>query len=183
MSLEEMFELLRKKDAEAELGGGEKRIAKQHEAGKLTARERINLFLDEGSFVEMDKFVTHRCIDFGMEKQKIPGDGVITGYGKVNGRKVFVFAQDFTVFGGSLSGAYAEKVVKIMDAAMKYGCPVIGFNDSGGARIQEGVVSLGGYADIFLRNTLASGVVPQISLIMGPCAGGGPCTVRLSPIS
>jgi propionyl-CoA carboxylase beta chain len=172
MSLEEMFELLKKKNAEAELGGGEKRIAKQHEAGKLTARERVNLFLDEGSFVEMDKFVTHRCSDFGMEKQKIPGDGVITGYGNVNGRKVFVFAQDFTVFGGSLSGAYAEKVVKIMDLAMKYGCPVIGFNDSGGARIQEGVVSLAGYADIFLRNTLASGVVPQISLIMGPCAGG-----------
>jgi len=172
MSLEKKFELLKEKDAQAELGGGETRIAKQHEAGKLTARERVNLFLDEGSFVEMDKFVTHRCIDFGMEEQKIPGDGVITGYGKVNGRKVFVFAQDFTVFGGSLSGAYAEKVVKIMDLAMKYGCPVIGFNDSGGARIQEGVVSLGGYADIFLRNTLASGVVPQISLIMGPCAGG-----------
>ncbi len=172
MTLEEMFELLKKKNVEAELGGGEIRIAKQHEAGKLTARERLNLFLDEGSFVEMDKFVTHRCIDFGMEKQKIPGDGVITGYGMVNGRKVFVFAQDFTVFGGSLSGAYAEKVVKIMDLAMKYGCPVVGFNDSGGARIQEGVVSLGGYADIFLRNTLASGVVPQISLIMGPCAGG-----------
>jgi len=172
MSLEEKFELLNRKNAEAELGGGEARIAKQHEAGKLTARERISLFLDEGSFMEMDKFVTHRCIDFGMEKQKIPGDGVITGFGKVNGRKVFVFAQDFTVFGGSLSGAYAEKVVKIMDLAMKYGCPVIGFNDSGGARIQEGVVSLGGYADIFLRNTLASGVIPQISLIMGPCAGG-----------
>jgi len=172
MSLEEMFKLLEKKNEEAELSGGENRIAKQHEAGKLTARERINLFLDEGSFVEMDKFVTHRCIDFGMEKQKIPGDGVITGYGKVNGRRVFVFAQDFTVFGGSLSGAYAEKVVKIMDLAMKYGCPVVGINDSGGARIQEGVVSLGGYADIFLRNTLASGVVPQISLIMGPCAGG-----------
>jgi len=172
MSLKEKFELLDRKNAEAELGGGEARIAKQHEAGKMTARERVNLFLDEGSFLEMDKFVTHRCIDFGMEKQKIPGDGVITGFGKVNGRKVFVFAQDFTVFGGSLSGAYAEKVVKIMDLAMKYGCPVIGFNDSGGARIQEGVVSLGGYADIFLRNTLASGVVPQISLIMGPCAGG-----------
>ena len=172
MSLEDMFELLKIKNAEAELGGGEQRIAKQHESGKLTARERISLFLDEGSFVEMDKFVTHRCSDFGMEKLKIPGDGVITGYGKVNDRKVFVFAQDFTVFGGSLSGAYAEKVVKIMDLAMKYGCPVIGINDSGGARIQEGVVSLGGYADIFLRNTLASGVVPQISLIMGPCAGG-----------
>ena len=172
MSIEEKFALLEKKNQEAELGGGEARIAKQHEAGKLTARERVNLFLDEGSFVELDKFVTHRCTDFGMENQKIPGDGIITGYGLVNGRKVFVFAQDFTVFGGSLSGAYAEKVVKIMDMAMKYGCPVVGFNDSGGARIQEGVVSLGGYADIFLRNTLASGVVPQISLIMGPCAGG-----------
>ncbi|MDF1536203.1 MAG: acyl-CoA carboxylase subunit beta [bacterium] len=172
MSLEKKFALLEKKNQEAEMGGGEERIAKQHEAGKLTARERVNMFLDEGSFVELDKFVTHRCTDFGMEKQKIPGDGVITGYGNVNGRKVFIFAQDFTVFGGSLSGAYAEKVVKIMDMAMKYGCPVVGINDSGGARIQEGVVSLGGYADIFLRNTLASGVVPQISLIMGPCAGG-----------
>jgi len=172
MSLEEKFEELQRRNEEAELGGGEARIAKQHKAGKMTARERINTFLDEGSFVEMDKFVTHRCSDFGMEKQKIPGDGVITGYGMVNGRKVFVFAQDFTVFGGTLSGAYSEKVVKIMDMAMKYGCPVIGVNDSGGARIQEGVVSLGGYADIFLRNTLASGVVPQISLIMGPCAGG-----------
>jgi propionyl-CoA carboxylase beta chain len=145
---------------------------KHHEAGKLTARERINLFLDEGSFVEMDKFVTHRCLDFDMDKQKIPGDGVITGYGTVDGRRLYVFAQDFTVFGGSLSGAYAEKVVKVMDLAMKHGVPIIGFNDSGGARIQEGVVSLAGYADIFLRNTLASGVVPQISLIMGPCAGG-----------
>jgi propionyl-CoA carboxylase beta chain len=172
MSLEEKFQELEKRNQEAELGGGEKRIAKQHEAGKLTARERINLFLDEGSFVEMDKFVTHRCIDFDMDKQKIPGDGVITGYGTVNGRRVYVFAQDFTVFGGSLSGAYAEKVVKIMDLAMKHGLPIVGFNDSGGARIQEGVVSLGGYADIFLRNTLASGVVPQISFIMGPCAGG-----------
>lgn len=172
MSLEEMFKLLEKKNAEAELGGGESRIAKQHEAGKLTARERIDLFLDEGSFVEMDRFVTHRCVDFGMDKQKIPGDGVVTGYGKVNGRKVYISAQDFTVFGGSLSGAYAEKVVKIMDLAMKHGCPLIAFNDSGGARIQEGVVSLGGYADIFLRNTMASGVVPQVSIIMGPCAGG-----------
>jgi propionyl-CoA carboxylase beta chain len=172
MSLKDMFERLEKLNAQAELGGGEKRIAKQHEAGKFTARERINLLLDEGSFIEMDKFVTHRCTDFGMEKQKIPGDGVVTGYGTINGRKIYIFAQDFTIFGGSLSGAYAEKVVKIMDLAMKHGVPLIGLNDSGGARIQEGVVSLGGYADIFLRNTLASGVIPQISVIMGPCAGG-----------
>ncbi len=164
--------LLEKLDAEAERGGGEDRIAKQHESGKLTARERIDLFLDPGSFVEMDRFKTHRCADFGMERQKIPGDGVVTGYGHVEGRQVFLFAQDFTVFGGSLSGAYAEKICKIMDRAMAVGCPVIGLNDSGGARIQEGVVSLAGYADIFLRNTLASGVVPQISVIMGPCAGG-----------
>ena len=172
MSLKDMFERLEKLNAQAELGGGEKRIARQHEAGKLTARERINLLLDEGSFIEMDKFVTHRCTDFGMDKQKIPGDGVVTGYGTINGRKIYIFAQDFTIFGGSLSGAYAEKVVKIMDLAMKHGVPLIGLNDSGGARIQEGVVSLGGYADIFLRNTLASGVIPQISVIMGPCAGG-----------
>jgi propionyl-CoA carboxylase beta chain len=158
--------------AEAERGGGDDRIAKQHEAGKLTARERIALFLDPGTFVEVDKFKTHRCADFGMEKQKIPGDGVVTGYGLVEGRQVFVFAQDFTVFGGSLSSAYAEKICKIMDRAMEVGCPVIGLNDSGGARIQEGVVSLAGYADIFLRNTLASGVIPQISVVMGPCAGG-----------
>ena len=156
----------------AEQGGGKDRIAKQHEAGKLTARERIDLFLDPGSFQELDKFVTHRATDFGMEKQKILGDGVVTGYGLVEGRQVFVFAQDFTVFGGSLSGAYAEKICKIMDLAMEVGCPVVGLNDSGGARIQEGVVSLAGYADIFLRNTLASGVVPQISVILGPCAGG-----------
>jgi propionyl-CoA carboxylase beta chain len=159
-------------DAEAERGGGEERIAKQHEAGKLTARERIELFLDPGSFVETDKFKTHRCSDFGMERSKIPGDGVVTGYGLVEGRQVFVFAQDFTVFGGSLSGAYSEKICKIMDRALEVGCPVVGLNDSGGARIQEGVVSLAGYADIFLRNTLASGVVPQISVILGPCAGG-----------
>ena len=163
--------LLEKLTAEAERGGGEDRIAKQHETGKLTARERVELFLDPGSFVELDKFKTHRCADFGMEKQKILGDGVVTGYGLVEGRQVFVFAQDFTVFGGSLSGAYAEKICKIMDRAMEVGCPVIGLNDSGGARIQEGVVSLAGYADIFLHNTLASGVVPQISVIMGPCAG------------
>jgi propionyl-CoA carboxylase beta chain len=156
----------------AELGGGQERIDKQHAAGKLTARERLALLLDPGSFVEMDKFVTHRSADFGMEKQKIPGDGVVTGYGHIDGRLVYVFAQDFTVFGGSLSGAYAQKICKIMDLAMKVGAPVIGLNDSGGARIQEGVESLAGYADIFTRNVLASGVVPQISAIMGPCAGG-----------
>ncbi len=159
-------------NAKALLGGGADRIKKQHESGKLTARERIDLLLDAGSFTEMDRFVTHRCTEFGMEQQKFPGDGVITGHGLVDGRKVFVFAQDYTVFGGSLSGAYAAKICKLMDLAMKVGAPVIGLNDSGGARIQEGVESLAGYADIFLRNTLASGVVPQISAIMGPCAGG-----------
>jgi propionyl-CoA carboxylase beta chain len=159
-------------DAKALLGGGEARIAQQHKRGKLTARERIDLLLDPGSFVEIGRFVTHRCTDFGMEEQKVLGDGVVTGHGLVDGRKVFVFAQDFTVFGGSLSGAYAQKICKIMDMAMKVGAPVIGLNDSGGARIQEGVESLAGYADIFLRNTLASGVVPQLSAIMGPCAGG-----------
>src|SRR5512142_3149483 len=159
-------------DAEAEKGGGEDRIARQHQSGKLTARERIDVFLDPGSFVELDRFKTHRCSDFGMEEQKILGDGVVTGYGLVEGRQVFVFAQDFTVFGGSLSGAFSEKICKVMDLAMEVGCPVVGLNDSGGARIQEGVVALAGYADIFLRNTLASGVVPQISLILGPCAGG-----------
>jgi propionyl-CoA carboxylase beta chain len=159
-------------NARALLGGGADRIKKQHESGKLSARERVDLLLDAGSFVEMDRFVTHRCTEFGMEQQKFLGDGVITGYGLVDGRKVFVFAQDFTVFGGSLSGAYAAKICKVMDLAMKVGAPVIGLNDSGGARIQEGVESLAGYADIFLRNTLASGVVPQISAIMGPCAGG-----------
>ena len=164
--------LLDRLNDEAERGGGEERIAKQHEAGKLTARERIELLLDPGSFVEMDRFKTHRCADFGMQQHKILGDGVVTGYGLVEGRQVFVFAQDFTVFGGSLSGAYSEKVCKVMDRAMEVGCPVIGLNDSGGARIQEGVVSLAGYADIFLRNTLASGLVPQVSVIMGPCAGG-----------
>ncbi len=159
-------------DAEAELGGGEERIARQHAAGKLTARERLRRLLDEGSFVELDRFVRHRTSDFGMDKQRPLGDGVVTGYGAIDGRPVFVFAQDFTVFGGSLSGAHAEKICKVMDLAMKVGAPIIGLNDSGGARIQEGVVSLAGYADIFLRNTLASGVVPQISAIMGPCAGG-----------
>jgi propionyl-CoA carboxylase beta chain len=159
-------------NSRALLGGGEERIKKQHEGGKLTARERIDLLIDPGSFVELDRFVTHRCTDFGMQEQKVLGDGVVTGYGMVDGRKVLVFAQDFTVFGGSLSGAYAQKICKVMDLAMKVGAPVIGLNDSGGARIQEGVESLAGYADIFLRNTLASGVVPQISAIMGPCAGG-----------
>ncbi len=153
-------------------GGGAARIQKQHEGGKLTARERIDLLLDPGSFVEIGRFVQHRCTDFGMENQRFLGDGVITGYGTVDGRKTFVFAQDFTVFGGSLSGAYAQKICKVMDMAMKVGAPVIGLNDSGGARIQEGVESLAGYADIFLKNTLASGVIPQISAIMGPCAGG-----------
>jgi propionyl-CoA carboxylase beta chain len=153
-------------------GGGAERIKKQHEGGKLTARERIDLLLDPGSFVEFDRFVTHRCTDFGMQEQKVLGDGVVTGHGLVDGRKVFVFAQDFTVFGGSLSYAYAQKICKVMDLAMKVGAPVIGLNDSGGARIQEGVESLAGYAEIFLRNTLASGVVPQISAVMGPCAGG-----------
>ena len=154
------------------LGGGKERIKRQHDAGKLTARERIDLLMDPGSFIELDRFVMHRCTDFGMEKDRIPGDGVVTGYGTVDGRKVFVFAQDFTVFGGSLGAAFANKICKVMDLAMKVGAPVIGLNDSGGARIQEGVESLAGYADIFVRNTLASGVIPQISAIMGPCAGG-----------
>ncbi|MFO0445091.1 MAG: acyl-CoA carboxylase subunit beta [Betaproteobacteria bacterium] len=156
----------------ARLGGGDKRIAAQHAKGKLTARERIELLLDEGSFEEWDMFVEHRCTDFGMADNKIPGDGVVTGYGMINGRLVFVFSQDFTVFGGALSESHAEKICKVMDQAMKVGAPVIGLNDSGGARIQEGVASLGGYAEVFQRNVLASGVVPQISLIMGPCAGG-----------
>ena len=158
--------------AVARAGGGEKRVAAQHGKGKLTARERIELLLDEGSFEEFDMFVAHRCVDFGMEGTKIPGDGVVTGSGTINGRLVFVFSQDFTVFGGSLSEAHAQKICKVMDSAMKVGAPVIGLNDSGGARIQEGVASLGGYAEVFQRNVMASGVVPQISLIMGPCAGG-----------
>jgi len=159
-------------DEQAELGGGEERIEKQHAEGKLTARERIELLLDPGSFIELDKFKVHRCDDFGMEKKKILGDGVVTGYGTVEGRQVFLFAQDFTVFGGSLSGAYAEKICKVMDLAVSTGCPVVGLNDSGGARIQEGVVSLAGYAEIFYRNVSSSGVVPQLSAILGPCAGG-----------
>lgn len=166
------FEQLEKLRAESLLGGGEDRIEKQHKAGKLSARERIHFLLDEGSFEEIGAFVTHRSREFGMEAQQYLGDGVVTGYGTINGRLVYVFSQDFTVFGGSLSETHAEKIVKIMDMAMKNGAPVIGLNDSGGARIQEGVVSLGGYADIFYRNTRASGVVPQISAIMGPCAGG-----------
>src|SRR4029453_101826 len=157
---------------QAKLGGGEKRIKAQHDKGQYLARERIYMLLDPGSFEEIDAFVEHRSADFGMEKQRFLGDGVITGSGRIDGRLVFVFSQDFTVFGGSLSEAHAEKICKIMDMAMNVGAPVIGLNDSGGARIQEGVVSLGGYADIFLRNTLASGVIPQISAIMGPCAGG-----------
>jgi propionyl-CoA carboxylase beta subunit len=156
----------------AELGGGEDRLKRQHAAGKLTARERVDFLFDPGSFQEIDKLVTHRCRDFGMAEQLVPGDGVVAGGGRVDGRPVYAFAQDFTVFGGSLSETNAAKIVKIMDLAMKMGAPIVGLNDSGGARIQEGVVSLGGYADIFLRNTLASGVVPQISAIMGPCAGG-----------
>ena len=172
MKLEQMLAELKRRDALAEAGGGEERRTREHKLGKMTARERIEFLLDEGTFEETDKLVTHRCTDFGMEQQKIYGDGFVTGYGRVEGRLVFVFAQDFTVFGGSLSEANAAKIVKLMDMAMKVGAPVIGLNDSGGARIQEGVMSLAGYADIFLRNTLASGVVPQISAIMGPCAGG-----------
>jgi propionyl-CoA carboxylase beta chain len=159
-------------NARALVGGGPERISKQHEAGKLTARERLDLLLDPGSFVEIGRFVTHRSTDFGMDRQKVLGDGVVTGHGLIDGRAVFAFAQDFTVFGGSLSGAYAQKICKVMDLAMKCGAPIVGLNDSGGARIQEGVESLAGYADIFLRNTLASGVVPQISCVLGPCAGG-----------
>src|SRR5450631_1548038 len=166
------LDALRLRHEAAEQGGGPERRARQHKEGKLSARERIELLLDEGSFEELDKLVTHRCRDFGMDEQVVPGDGFVTGYGRVEGRLVYVFAQDFTVFGGSLSETNALKICKIMDLALKTGAPVIGLNDSGGARIQEGVVSLAGYADIFLRNTLASGVVPQISAIMGPCAGG-----------
>ncbi|MHA7131706.1 acyl-CoA carboxylase subunit beta [Algoriphagus namhaensis] len=168
----EKIEVLHAKDQEALLGGGQRRIDSQHKKGKLTARERVDLFLDPGTFQEIDKFVMHRAKDFGLDKEHYLGDGVVTGYGKVNGRLVYIFSQDFTVFGGSLSETHAEKICKIMDMAMKNGAPVVGLNDSGGARIQEGVNSLGGYADIFYRNTLASGVVPQISAIMGPCAGG-----------
>ncbi len=170
--MQKIIRQLEAKREAARLGGGQKRVDVQHSKGKLTARERIDLLLDEGSFEEWDMFVEHRCKDFGMGEQAIPGDGVVTGYGTINGRMVFVFSQDFTVFGGSLSEAHAEKICKIMDQAMKVGAPLICINDSGGARIQEGVASLGGYAEVFQRNVLASGVVPQISMIMGPCAGG-----------
>src|ERR671913_262965 len=166
------IEELESRRAAARLGGGEKRIEAQHAKGRLTARERLTVLLDVGSFEEYDMFVEHGCSDFGMDKQKIPGDGVVTGSGTINGRLVYVFAQDFTVFGGSLSERHAQKICKIMDMAMKVGAPVIGLNDSGGARIQEGVASLAGYAEVFQRNVLASGVIPQLSLIMGPCAGG-----------
>jgi propionyl-CoA carboxylase beta chain len=170
--MKEIIEQLEQKRQASKLGGGQRRIDVQHSRGKLTARERVDMLLDEGSFEEWDAFVEHRCPDFGMSDKKIPGDGVVTGYGTVNGRVVFVFSQDFTVFGGSLSEAHAEKICKVMTQAMKVGAPIIGLNDSGGARIQEGVASLGGYADVFQLNVLASGVVPQISVIMGPCAGG-----------
>ncbi|MDB4922681.1 acyl-CoA carboxylase subunit beta [Mucilaginibacter sp.] len=170
--MDNKIKLLSKKREEALLGGGQARIESQHKKGKLTARERLHFLMDEGSFQEIGMFVSHRSTDFGMEKEKYPGDGVITGYGTVNGRLVYVFSQDFTVFGGSLSETHAEKICKVMDLAMKNGAPFVGLNDSGGARIQEGVVSLGGYADIFYRNTMASGVIPQISAILGPCAGG-----------
>src|SRR5215471_5224261 len=163
---------VRRRHANADLGGGQERMQRQHEEGKLSARERIDLLLDEGTFEEMDKLVRHRCSDFGMDQQVVDGDGFVTGYGRIHGRLVYVFAQDFTVLGGSLSEANALKICKIMDLALKTGAPVIGLNDSGGARIQEGVLSLAGYADIFLRNVLGSGVIPQISAIMGPCAGG-----------
>ena len=172
MSMREKLELLQQKRAESEQGGGADRIATQHQKGKMTARERLEVLLDPGSFIELDRFVTHRATDFGLADQKILGDGVVTGWGRIDGRPVYVYSQDFTVFGGSLSEAHAEKICKVMDLAVQNGAPVVGLNDSGGARIQEGVVSLGGYADIFLRNTLASGVVPQISAILGPCAGG-----------
>ena len=170
--MQDILNALEERRAEARAGGGERRVASQHAKGKLTARERIELLLDEGSFEEFDMFVAHRCTDFGMEKQKYPGDGVVTGWGTINGRQVYVFSQDFTVLGGSLSETHAQKICKIMDMAVQVGAPVIGINDSGGARIQEGVASLAGYADVFQRNIMASGVVPQISVIMGPCAGG-----------
>ncbi len=170
--IDDKLQLLKTKNEAALIGGGKARIDRQHADGKMTARERIEFLVDDGSFEEFDKLKTHRCTDFGMETQQLPGDGFVTGHGLIDGREVFVFAQDFTVFGGSLSETNAQKVIKLMDLALKVGVPLIGLNDSGGARIQEGVVSLGGYADIFLRNTLASGVIPQISAIMGPCAGG-----------
>jgi propionyl-CoA carboxylase beta chain len=172
MSIEEKIKKLEEMNERAVQGGGAERIERQHAAGKLTARERVELLFDPGTFIEIDRFVQHRCSDFGMDKNKIPGDGVVTGYGRIDGRQVFVFSQDFTVFGGSLGGAFAEKLCKVMDLAAKAGAPIIGLNDGAGARIQEGVVGLGGYGDVFLRNVLQSGVIPQISAIMGPCAGG-----------
>src|SRR4028119_360301 len=170
--MQDILEELEKRRAAARLGGGDKRIEAQHKKGKLTARERLELLLDEGTFEEWDMFVEHRCHDFGMQDNRPPGDGVVTGYGMINGRLVFVFSQDFTVFGGALSEAHAEKICKVMDQAMKVGAPVIGLNDSGGARIQEGVASLGGYAEVFQRNVLASGATPPISPLLAPYAGG-----------
>src|ERR1700752_5361588 len=170
--MQEILEKLAERRSNARLGGGEKRIAAQHGRGKLTARERIDLLMDPGSFEEFEMYVEHRCHDFGMEKTKIPGDGVVTGWGTINGRVVYVFAKDFTVFGGSLSEAHARKIMKIQDMALQNRSPIIGLFDAGGARIQEGVAALGGYGEVFLRNVLASGVIPQISVIMGPCAGG-----------
>src|SRR6266508_1741043 len=172
MGMREKLELLQQKRAESELGGGAERVRAQHDKGKMTARERLDVLLDPGTFVELDRFVTHRSSDFGLADQKYLGDGVVAGYGRIDGRLVYVFAQDFTVFGGSLSEAHGEKICKVMDLAVRNGAPIIGLNDSGGARIQEGVASLGCYADIFLRNVMASGVIPQISCVMGPCAGG-----------
>jgi len=183
MDTENKIAELEKRNKEAETGGGQKRIDDQHKKGKMTARERIDYLLDDGSFQELDKFVVHRCQDFGMDKKKIPGDGVVTGYGTVNGRRVFLFSQDFTVFGGSLSGAFGQKVCKVMDLALKNGAPMIGLNDSGGARIQEGVMSLAGYGEIFKRNVWSSGVVPQISVIMGPCAGGAVYSPALTDLT
>src|SRR3954469_4608280 len=170
--MQKMLEELERRRKGARLGGGERRIEAQHAKGKLTARERLDVLLDPGSFEELDMYVEHRSTDFGMENQKIPGDGVVTGHGTINGKLVYVFSQDFTVFGGALSGMHAAKICKVMETAMKVGAPVLGLNDSGGARIQEGVDSLAGYADVFQRNVLASGVIPQISMVMGPCAGG-----------
>jgi len=183
MNIDDKIKELESRNLEAEMGGGQKRIDDQHKKGKMTARERIDYLLDDGSFQELDKFVVHRCQDFGMDKKKIPGDGVVTGYGTVNGRRVFLFSQDFTVFGGSLSGAFGQKVCKVMDLALKNGAPMIGLNDSGGARIQEGVMSLAGYGEIFKRNVWSSGVVPQISVIMGPCAGGAVYSPALTDLT
>ena len=172
MENERIYEDFERRNRAAEEGGGADKVKKQHEAGKMTARERIETLLDKGTFVELDKFVVHRCTNYGMERHRIPGDGVVSGYGKIDGRQVFVYAYDFTVLGGSLSATNAQKIVKIQTMALKNGAPVIALNDSGGARIQEGVESLTGYANIFFQNTIASGVIPQISAILGPCAGG-----------